>query len=429
MNSQHERSLAQKLSLYCSGDVTALRSIAKLQPVGGPGSKVFPPTYQGGKYAFEQRWLDDAPVKSVLLDSVQSQANRMETALLNAFGNGTTRVNLPIFRLNIPGHGTITSLDVPHRVHDAILRDSLWDGQPFRQSLNGVRLIDARMANATALFEYCPTALLFGSWDSQGGGGVRSAKISRAIASEIVGIGVVEGVRTSSRIDPLGIQAIPGIIYKAADPTEQWTLDPKLAEKKKNQPVLFGKDAKGKESKGKGKPSEINHGNVTPTIKGPDGGGVTFREAIQTTVLSLTQLRKLSFPTSDGERDAQRDLAGRTALAALGLYAFSLSCDDGLDLRSRCHLVAMDSLKFEVIRRVLGEPEDIVPTTGEVHDALQQAIENARSQGLTWHGGWIDLKPTDKLLKLIQISDESTAPAETSDESGAVSDDRGNLPS
>ncbi len=36
-----------------AGSAAAFRRVVELQPVGGPGAKVFPPTYEGGKYATE----------------------------------------------------------------------------------------------------------------------------------------------------------------------------------------------------------------------------------------------------------------------------------------------------------------------------------------------------------------------------------------
>ena len=61
----------------------ALRCRTKLQPAGGKGDKVFPPTYAGAVYAMEWRNVPgyDAPVRCVLMDSVQSMANRQEEAL------------------------------------------------------------------------------------------------------------------------------------------------------------------------------------------------------------------------------------------------------------------------------------------------------------------------------------------------------------
>ena len=82
----------------------------------------------------------------------------------------------------------ITSLDAPHRVYDAIIRDSLLDDVPFMESEQGRRLAAATPAAATALLEISPSALLFGAWHSQGEGGGLGAKFPRALVSEIMGV-------------------------------------------------------------------------------------------------------------------------------------------------------------------------------------------------------------------------------------------------
>jgi CRISPR-associated protein Csb1 len=117
-----------RLQIAVADDV-AIRFVARLQPAGGRGDKVFPPTYAGGQYANEERIDAHGEVKKVvLLDSVQSQANRMEQALLAAYRAG--RVQLPLVTVDFSGHGElreigeITVLDAPHRLADAILRDS-----------------------------------------------------------------------------------------------------------------------------------------------------------------------------------------------------------------------------------------------------------------------------------------------------------------
>ena len=74
----------EKLRAAVSGNAAAVRSVTRLQPAGGPGSKVYPPTHSGGVYAWEMRRVGNEVVPTVLLDSVQSQANRMEQALLEA---------------------------------------------------------------------------------------------------------------------------------------------------------------------------------------------------------------------------------------------------------------------------------------------------------------------------------------------------------
>ena len=254
----------------------ALRLRAKLDGMGGDGDKVFPPTYAGGVYAVENRRIDGKVVRCVLLDSVQSQANRMENALLDAFLpnwreldtslSDTSRAvssDLPILAVHVASHGWVTSLTAPHRIHDAIIRDSeieeRIDGKKrmvrFRESTIGKEIVGARVHDATAFYRYCPTALIFGTWDSTAGEGLNSAKVPRAVVSEIVGVDITPGVRTASRIDPLGIRP-SATIYRLKNDENDWTLDEdEAAESGKRGKKRFGQ---------KGKPSDINHGNVTP---------------------------------------------------------------------------------------------------------------------------------------------------------------------
>jgi CRISPR-associated protein Csb1 len=85
----------------------AIRRVQKLQPVGGPGDKIFPPTYPGerstdpARHVFETRRLDGKDVRCVLIDSVQSQANRLEEALLAAMRAG--RVAMPYITVEFKG--------------------------------------------------------------------------------------------------------------------------------------------------------------------------------------------------------------------------------------------------------------------------------------------------------------------------------------
>ncbi|MDR7516667.1 MAG: type I-U CRISPR-associated protein Cas7 [Armatimonadota bacterium] len=57
-----------------SGTGAAFRCRRRLQPAGGPGDKVFPPTFAGAVYAIEQRRVPgrEGPVRCVLLDSVHA---------------------------------------------------------------------------------------------------------------------------------------------------------------------------------------------------------------------------------------------------------------------------------------------------------------------------------------------------------------------
>ena len=141
------------------GEHAAIRRIRRMQPAGGVGDKLFPPTYPAERegpprHVFERRRLDDREVWCVLIDSVQSQANRMEEALLAAAAEQA--IPLPYVTVDFREAGLqplqqITSLDAPHRVYDAIIRDSLLDDVPFMDSEQGRRLAgDAGGGNRAA---------------------------------------------------------------------------------------------------------------------------------------------------------------------------------------------------------------------------------------------------------------------------------------
>lgn len=419
----------------------AARSRVTLQPAGGEGTKVFPPTYAGAVYATEKRRLPGyaEPVDCVLLDSVQSQANRLEEALQQAIDSG--RMTLPVVEVDFtsfyPGEdkdealrllepvGKVTSLQAPHRIVDAILRDSIVaeegedKGKPFRakdgakESSIGQRLRRVTAQNATALFELCPTAFLLGMWDSTGPKGGLGAKFERAMVSEIVGINAVRGCKTSSRLDPLAIQLQAGPIYQTED--GGWTLDLEQAHKEKGQPVKRGKD---------GKPSEVNHGNVTPSISERDrdgeflAGGVTIDRAEQTIVLSFPALRRLRFPITRKKKDSEEteivldpqvDVAARTVLAALGLCAAALAAEAGLDLRSRCLLWPTEPLKWELLGKPGEIEKDIVITAEQSIQLLEDAIKAATAIGLPWRTTPLQLRPSDELVKLVAKSQQLAA--------------------
>lgn len=431
----------------------AARSRANLQPAGGEGTKVFPPTYAGAVYATEKRRLPGYadPVDCVLLDSVQSQANRLEEALQQAIDSdrlADANIRLPLVEVDFtsffPGAekdealrllepvGKVTSLQAPHRIVDAILRDSIVveDNRPFRarnerdESSYGQRLRRVSAQNATALFELCPTALLLGMWDSTGPKGGLGAKFERAMVSEIVGINAVKGCKSSSRLDPLAIQKDAGPLYRRPD--GGFTTDPSQAldELKEGKPtgkkILFKQNSKGQDVAhdprdssfpDQGRPSEANHGNVTPSIseKGRDGeflaGGVTLDRAEQTIVLSFPALRRLRFPLNgESQSRPEVDVAARTVLAALGLCASALAAEAGLDLRSRCLLWPTESLKWELLGKPGKKEEGITLEVDDAIKLLKGAIDAAKNIGLPWREQPIQLVPSDDLVRLVVTS-------------------------
>lgn len=400
----------ERLQKLVAGEAVAIRVRQRLQPAGGQGDKVFPPTYATGdqklKYAVEVRKIDGKDVPCVLLDSVASQANRMEEALLAAWQSGDLTFPVLSVRFDDPelaDIGAITSLQAPHRIADAILRDATDEkGQLlFRDTQEGRAYTNANARNATAVFELCPTALVFGVWDSTGPKGGLGAKFQRALTSEIIAIDALTGVKVGSRIDPLAIGANVEIYHRADDP-DDWTIDPNDARKEKGgKPVPFSRS--GGDGK-KGKASSVNHSNIAPTIDA-FSGGITFDHAVQTVVLSLPALRKLRFATAiDGKPlDVRAEHAARTALAALGLAAIVHLRERGYDLRSRSLLVPEGELKLEIVTPA-GSSEAVVVTVAEVNKLLTEAVADARSVGLAWKKEPLMLKAAPKLVALVKRS-------------------------
>ncbi|MCZ7601104.1 MAG: type I-U CRISPR-associated RAMP protein Csb1/Cas7u [Gammaproteobacteria bacterium] len=396
----------QVIQAAVTGDAAAFRCRRRLQPAGGEGDKVFPPTFAGAIYAMEKRRVAgrNEPIACVLLDSVQSQANRMEQALQESVDRGV--IKLPLVEVDFSEHeptgnveadleagrlidaiGKISSLQVPHRLADAILRDSELDGQPFRRSETGKALNTVSLANATPLFELCPTALLFGMWDSTGPKGGLGPKFERAVVSEIVGIGAEyhEDYRARRRPpDPLEISRKVPVT--------------------RNEDKSLRKVAGDKE-KGAVRPSEINHSSVPFEST---HSGVTIEYGEQITTLSLIGLRRLRFPI-DGVASEQVDRAARGVLTALGLCAATLAFESGVGLRSRSLLWPDGPMVWELLERPGQEPRSFVLTGVQAVALLKEAVAAARDAGLNWNEDPISLKPSKQLLELIRRSQNPRA--------------------
>ena len=277
------------------GQTAAFRTYVRMQPAGGAGTKVFPPTYSGGVYAWEQRRINGEEVPCVLLDAVQSQANRLEEALRVAWEEERLKmplvltdfsaVELPkdvtdIVKKSVHGIGEITTLDAPHRVADAIMRDSVTkDGTDFRTAYEAV--FDANMSNATALGRFARPRWCSGRGTPRG----VAADWETSSPAPSLGNRRHQRRRRSRNLQPdrpVGNHRPKVPIYASKD--GGWTAIEAEAETtgtgKKLEAVLY------KSKSGKGKPSAVNHSNVTPDIVTAErsdeaiGGGVTLDFAL-----------------------------------------------------------------------------------------------------------------------------------------------------
>ena len=181
----------------------------RLQPAGGVNDKVFPPTYpaprgqEGTRHAMETRWIqqeadEPVPTDCILVNSVPSQANRLEEhALRCRAALGLPDIKVLFTRLD--NETPLSAMEAPHRIFDALLRDSELSGEPFRNSTIGQSLINSTSANASALLQYAPLTLLLGGWDSRRRSGAFC--LSRALASELDATDAYVGVTSTSRMD------------------------------------------------------------------------------------------------------------------------------------------------------------------------------------------------------------------------------------
>jgi CRISPR-associated protein Csb1 len=335
----------------------------------------------------------------------------MEQALQDAFDAGN--IKLPVIEVDFSEYapngdakkkgekefrlldaiGRVTSLQVPHRLADAILRDSEYQGQRFRESALARSVNQANPLNATAIFELCPTALVFGMWDSTGPKGGLGAKFERAIVSEVVGFEAEIGdLARGVRRDPLEASRMVPIL-KDGNGSWRVAVDPK--------------------AKGVVAPSKINHGSVpfpeTRDKKTEENhyAGVTIAYAEQITTFSLIALRRLRFPVAKPiPNQAAVDAAARTVLAALGLYAATSAFESGMGLRSRCLLWPDSAMNWELLEKPGEIPVRYILDAATARELLTDAIATAERAGLSWKREPVVLKPSNELLKLVRLSQE-----------------------
>lgn len=368
--------LQEKLS---DTEWAAARITAAYQPSGGPGSRVFPPTFpttdpttetDPSPYLMEERVHDGEVRRATVLDQVPAQANRCEEAEALAWRQGVVR--MPMLRLVHRGASSfeLTGLDAPHRAFDAYWRDSMLDGAKFDSTEIGQALLNSSLTDATALLEYDPGTLVYGGWNSHRKG--RQAKFPRIYSSEMIGWDPVVGVRRAGRMDPANLTG------SRTGEGDEWSYSP-MADKKKDSKL-----------------SEIGHGNIAPSTT---HGGVTITEATRTAVLSLTATRRIRF----GSLDRAAVDAAHVLLAAFGLLGDRLAFGQaGLWLRSGCDLVTQSETLEWIGRGGTTEQFALSP-----HGAVQlydEALRAAQEAGVPLHLETVELTPSEPLAEALDFS-------------------------
>ena len=162
--------------LIADTDCVALTFRRTLEPLEGRDVPLFPPTYPPARETKKHRF--DTPytcnetadgVRICDLDSVQSQANRMEAA----FTDGLADV-VPHHVVEA-GARRIALLDLPHRIADAAIR-ATGLGAHIRACFEAFESGDA-----VPMARIAPTSLIFGAWDSRD----TRIRVPRAVRSDI----------------------------------------------------------------------------------------------------------------------------------------------------------------------------------------------------------------------------------------------------
>jgi CRISPR-associated protein Csb1 len=266
-----------------------------LMPAEGRDAVIFPPTFaaaEGGKAGYN---IDEGDAKTpsiAIIDTVGSQANRMEPLFKKTNGEDAPHSRLvPQIEIRA-GNKIVHLLDAGHRAADAIIRYSTL-GPKLKEAFEAYQA----SGDATELAKIAPTSIVFGAWDSRD----TQAKLPRLVASTIRAYDVIKLQRSA--------QYFPPIDYVRESLFEDDLLETKL--EKTNVGSYFGLKAA---------PAARTHGGII--VRG---------EIRRESILSLTGLRAI------GPKGPSGDPLRRYVL---GLALVAMTFDREHDLRQGCLLVA-----------------------------------------------------------------------------------------
>ena len=325
--------LLEKWATDATGPV-ALHLRQKLLPVttnDSEGGIIYPPTYANIGYSIDT--LSDGK-RVALIDSVGSQANRMEPIFKQRFSKDASTEEpvwlVPQIEIVLSAErpnkrdraGTQTQakplgekrslLDLAHRSADAVVRSC-----PTLKKLFDPAFESLRRGDAGPLCALAPTSLVFGVWDSRGGSGERRPRLVRSI------------IRAWD-VDVLHAAAQFNSVWKALDENQR---DELMAEAKKaNMKELSAaglKDAPSVLRKTELPIPPVRDGAPNPEARVL--GGVLVRDRIEREVtVNLVALRNICGAKEQESKKIQKYLFGLALLAA--------THEIDLFLREGCHL-------------------------------------------------------------------------------------------
>jgi CRISPR-associated protein Csb1 len=314
------------------GAPVALRLKQRLLPVTAEADEpgiIYPPTYADIGYCIDE--LSDG-TKVALIDSVGSQANRMEPIFKQKFPTGTEQEAVwlvPQIEIVLspekpkksdkkeekgaePPHQEKRSLlDLAHRSADAVVQSCPTLKPQFDAAFDALR----RRGDAGPLCALAPTSLVFGVWDSRGASGEKRPRIVRAVIR-------------AWNVEVLHAAAQFNSVWKALTEDQKAELEKakpkgvKLSEKGlKDAPAVF-------------RPKTKTHWlpNGAPNPEARVLGGVLVRDRIEREVtVNLLALRNVQGSGPDETARMRKYLLGLSLLAAT--HEIDLFLREGCQLR------------------------------------------------------------------------------------------------
>lgn len=377
----------QQLLAACrAGGSSVLTSVTRLEPAAGPHASVAPAKFverDKSVFAYERRFWEGRAVEAVLIDSKQSQNNRLEAAIASAVADGDPVLStMPRIELRFDNGLSLTDVQLPHRAFDGQLRAGTINGSPTTSVPEYRELRDATASHARPLLERSPMTLLLGGWDASRKS--HQGRYRSILVGEIIGIlaDQEEGpsrhsMRGGARIDPVGM--------RIDLPAEQRK---KIAQAQKDELSAGTYDNAVKK-----KASVLGLGGIPPALD--QLGGVACQAIIRSHVLSFSALRGLRFDSESPEGDA----ACRAVLAALALNGLARS-DAELLLRANCDLVEAEPAVVTLDKRY-GDKERVdALSVDEASSLLAEAIDYAREHGgLVWDGSALVVEGNPDVLR------------------------------
>jgi len=286
---------------------------------------IYPPTYADIGYNIDE--LRDG-TKVALVDSVGSQANRMEPFFISS-ETDQSKWLVPQINIKINDDTTLSLLELAHRGADAVVRSSGELPEKIDDAFQKLK----KAGNAFDLCSIAPTSLLFGVWDSRGS----HEKLPRLVRSII----------RAWNVNELHSAAQFNSVWKELDDDKKEQLDKEAKKQKVKLSVKGFADAPGvfRDTK----VAQIRDGGFNPEAR-VLGGVLVNGEIIRDITINLVALRGINASTTDETTKLRKYLLGLALVAA--------TTESDLFLREGCNLRFTGEEKWhEVPRR--GEPKEI----------------------------------------------------------------------